>query len=81
MHVDDTVGRDVDRRLDGVLVVFNASDEPVTVPVDGLAGERYRLSPVLARGSDPVVKGTTWDRAAGAVTVPARTVTALVDRG
>ena len=80
MRVDDTVGADVDPALDGVLVVFNASDEQVTVPVEGLAGHGYELSPVLAAGSDPVVRATAWDTAAGAVTVPARTVTVLVDR-
>ena len=79
MHVDDTQGRDVDRRLDGLLVVFNASDEEVSIPVEGLAGDRYTLSPVLADGSDEVVKQTTWDKATGTVTVPARTVAALVD--
>jgi pullulanase-type alpha-1,6-glucosidase len=79
MLVDDTVGRDVDRRLDGVLVVFNATPEAVAVAVPDLAGERYALSEVQRRGSDAVVKGTTWDRATGTVTVPARTVAVLVD--
>ncbi|HEY3438299.1 MAG TPA: pullulanase-type alpha-1,6-glucosidase, partial [Actinotalea sp.] len=79
MRVDDTTGTDVDPSLDGLLVVFNASAAPVTVAVPGLAGADYRLSPVLASGSDPTVKATTWDRTAGAVTVPARTVAVLVD--
>jgi pullulanase-type alpha-1,6-glucosidase len=79
MRIDDTVGRDVDRRLDGVLVVFNATPEEVSIPIAELAGDRYALSPVLAHGSDDVVKGTTWDRATGTVTVPARTVAVLVD--
>ncbi len=79
MRIDDSVGRDVDRRLDGVLVVLNASDEPATVVVDGLAGARYALSSVQARGSDPVVRQTRWDVATGTVTVPARTVAVLVD--
>jgi len=79
MHVDDTVGRDIDRRLDGVLVVLNASDAAVTIPVAGLAGDRYVLSSVQARGSDPVVKQTAWTTATGTVSVPARTVAVLVD--
>ena len=79
MRIDDTVGRDVDRRLDGVLVVLNASDEPATIAVDGLAGARYALSSVQAHGSDPVVRQTSWDMATGTVTVPARTVAVLVD--
>ena len=79
MRIDDTVGRDVDRRLEGVLVVMNASDEATQVAVEGLAGSRYALSPVQASGSDPVVRTTTWDRATGTVAVPARTVAVLVD--
>ncbi|WP_291380505.1 pullulanase-type alpha-1,6-glucosidase [Demequina sp.] len=79
MHIDDTVGRDVDRTLDGVLVVLNASDEDVSIAVDGLTGARYALSDVQARGSDDVVRQTTWDRATGTVTVPARTAAVLVD--
>ncbi len=79
MRIDDTVGRDVDRRLDGVLVLINASDEDVSIAVDGLAGARYALSEVQAEGSDDVVRLTTWDRATGTVTVPARTVAVLVD--
>jgi pullulanase-type alpha-1,6-glucosidase len=79
MRIDDTVGRDVDRKLDGVLVVLNASDEDVSIAVDGLTGARYALSDVQARGSDDVVRQTTWDRATGTVTVPARTAAVLVD--
>ena len=69
----------VDRRLDGVLVVFNATPHEVTVSVDSLVGDDHELSPVLANGSDDVVQATTWDAETGTVTVPARTVTALVD--
>lgn len=89
MHVEDRPGwdaavrrwrTDVDRRLDGLLVVVNASDEPTSATVDALAGRRYALSPVQAAGADPVVRGTTWDRATGTVVVPARTVAVLVER-
>lgn len=79
MRIDDTVGRDVDRRLDGVLVVFNATPDEVSIPIAELQGDRYALSSVQRHGSDDVVLGTTWDRATGTVTVPARTVAVLVD--
>ncbi|EYR63988.1 alpha-1,6-glucosidase [Actinotalea ferrariae CF5-4] len=79
MHVDDTVGADTDEELDGLLTVFNASDEEVTMTVAELVGEAYALSPVLASGSDEVVKATSWDANTGTVTVPARTVAVLVD--
>ncbi|MGN8246530.1 pullulanase-type alpha-1,6-glucosidase [Cellulomonas soli] len=89
MHVEDRDGwdsstwrlrRDLDRALDGVLVVVNASDEPATQVVGSLAGRRYQLSPVQAHGSDPVVRSTTWSTATGTVTVPARTVAVLVEK-
>lgn len=72
--------KDVDKSLDGVLVVLNASDEPTTQTVSALAGHKLVLSPVQARGSDPVVRTTTWDKVTGTVTVPPRTVAVLVDR-
>ncbi|MGL5850852.1 MAG: alpha-1,6-glucosidase domain-containing protein, partial [Phycicoccus sp.] len=80
MRIDDTAGRDVDRRLDGLVVVFNASPEPTTQTVPGTAGTRFGLHPVQARGSDPVVKGAAHDREAGTFTVPARTVAVFVQR-
>ncbi|GIG39116.1 pullulanase-type alpha-1,6-glucosidase [Cellulomonas phragmiteti] len=88
MHVEDRPGwdgaarrwrADVDRRLDGLLVVVNASDAPAAQRVDVLAGRRYVLSPVQAGGTDPFVRGTTYDRATGTVVVPARTVAVLVE--
>ncbi|MEV8027750.1 pullulanase-type alpha-1,6-glucosidase [Cellulosimicrobium funkei] len=78
MAVDDTVGTDVDPALDGLLAVFNASPDEVTVPLSALAGREYVLSPVQQEGSDDVVRGTTWDAAAGTVTVPGRSVAVLV---
>ncbi|MGW2091553.1 pullulanase-type alpha-1,6-glucosidase [Promicromonospora sukumoe] len=80
MSIDDRKGRtDVDRKLDGVLVVFNASPDTATVEVPELAGRDYALSRIQARGADPVVRDTTWNRAAGTVTVPPRTVAVLTD--
>ena len=79
MRIDDTVGTDVDADLDGVLVVFNASPEPVTQAVDGLAGHTLKLSSVQRDGSDAVVRQTTWNAAAGQVTVPARSVAVLTE--
>ncbi|WP_369371145.1 pullulanase-type alpha-1,6-glucosidase [Promicromonospora sp. Populi] len=80
MSIDDRAGSsDVDRRLDGVLVVFNASPTAATVEVPELAGRDYALSRVQARGADAVVQQTQWDRAAGTATIPARTVAVLTD--
>lgn len=80
MRIDDTVGPNVDPALAGVLVVVNASPTAVAQKVPALAGSALALSPVQASGSDPVVKGTTWDTSTGTATVPARTVAVLVQR-
>ena len=67
-------GNDIDAKLDGALVVFNASGESVTTAVDGLAGRVFKLHDAQANGSDETVKGASFDAKTGSVTVPARTV-------
>lgn len=79
MLIDDRVGKDVDPRLEGALVVFNASPQPTTQVVSSLKGRSFALTPAQAKGSDPVVNGTKWNASTGAVTVPARSVAVLVD--
>ncbi|MEC5179468.1 pullulanase-type alpha-1,6-glucosidase [Arthrobacter sp. CG_A4] len=74
MRIDDTVGPDVDKDLRGLVVVFNAADEPVSQTVAGTTGAAYTLHPVQSGGIDPVVKKATHDSATGTFTVPARTV-------
>ncbi len=78
MEIDDTRGPDVDPRLDGVVVVFNASDESTTQTVPGAAGDGYALHPVQVDGVDAVVREAVVDDAAGTFTVPARTVAVFV---
>jgi pullulanase/glycogen debranching enzyme len=78
MRVDDTVGRDADPALKGLVVVFNASPAPVTQHVPGMAGARLALSLVQAGGADTVVKASRWDAGASTLTVPARTVAVFV---
>ncbi|GIG27380.1 pullulanase-type alpha-1,6-glucosidase [Cellulomonas denverensis] len=79
MRVDDTVGEEADPELDGLLVVFNTTGEPITETVDGLAGHDLALSAVQAEGADDVVRSTTFDQETGTVTVPARTVAVLTE--
>ncbi|WP_307793660.1 pullulanase-type alpha-1,6-glucosidase [Microbacterium stercoris] len=74
MLIDDTIGKSADKKLDGALVVFNASPEPLTQRIDGLQGRRFALTAAQAKGSDPVVKTATWDARTATVTIPARTV-------
>ena len=80
MRIDDTVGPNVDRALKGLVVVFNASDEPTTQTVAGTAGRRYNLHPVQANGPDPVVKSAAHNARTGRFTVPARTVAIFAQR-
>jgi pullulanase/glycogen debranching enzyme len=74
MSVDDTKGKDLDSSSEGLLVVFNSTDEAVAPEVPGAAGATYALHPAQADGSDPVVRTATFDAASGAFSVPARTV-------
>ena len=78
MSLDDRAGPDLDPRYEGVVVVFNASDEATTQTVPTLAGARYELHPVQATGGDPIVRQSTYNAATGAFTVPARTVAVFV---
>jgi pullulanase-type alpha-1,6-glucosidase len=80
MAIDDRGYRGLDPRLDGVVVVFNASDEPTGQRVASLAGRRFALHPVQAAGGDPVVKRSTYDARTGTFSVPARTVAVFVTR-
>ena len=74
MRIDDTVGPNVDPRRKGMVVVFNASDEATTQQVPGAERAGYRLHPVQATGSDPVVRTASYDGSTGRFTVPARTI-------
>ncbi|WP_315503296.1 pullulanase-type alpha-1,6-glucosidase [Actinomyces radicidentis] len=85
MLIDDTAANadgsvtDVDKALDGVLVVLNASDEATTQTIGSIKGRDFALSSIQADGSDATVKGVAYDAATGSVTVPARTVAVLTD--
>ncbi|GAA3862336.1 pullulanase-type alpha-1,6-glucosidase [Tessaracoccus defluvii] len=78
LRIDDTRGRDVDPDLDGLLVAFNASPETIVEEVDGMAGLRLSLAPLLLAGGDPVLTRTTWDAPSGTLSIPGRSVAVLV---
>jgi len=77
MTLDDTVGKDLDRRWERVVVVFNASPAATTQVVPGTAGRSYALHPVQAAGGDPVVNTARYT-GGGSFTVPPRTVAVFV---
>lgn len=49
MRIDDTVGKDVDRKHDGALVLFNASPKESTQKLEELVGHDYSLAKSLAK--------------------------------
>ncbi|UNO44227.1 pullulanase-type alpha-1,6-glucosidase [Streptomyces sp. MST-110588] len=67
-------------RLGKLVVVFNASPRQQSQRIPASAGTRYALHRVQARGADPVVKRSTYDRTSGTFTVPARTVAVFTTR-
>ena len=80
MAIDDRAGSDLDPRLEGVIVIFNASDEATSQTVPSLAGRHYQLHAIQARGSDPIVRRSTYQATSGTFNVPARTVAVFVTR-
>jgi len=73
-RIDDAVGPNVDPRLKGLVIVFNASPVATSQPIAATRGQRYRLADVQQHGSDPVVRAASFDPATGTFIVPARTV-------
>ncbi|CAM5315967.1 1,4-alpha-D-glucan glucanohydrolase OS=Streptomyces fumanus OX=67302 GN=GCM10018772_00590 PE=3 SV=1 [Streptomyces fumanus] len=66
-------------RLGDLVVVFNATPHRQEQHIGSLAGTGYRLHPVQATGSDPVVKEAAYRE--GTFTVPARTVAVFTRTG
>ncbi|MFE6164332.1 pullulanase-type alpha-1,6-glucosidase [Streptomyces sp. NPDC056486] len=63
-----------------LVVVFNATPDAQKQPVASLKNTAYTLHPVQAKGADPVVKSSSYERKSGTFNVPARTV-AVFERG
>ncbi|SPT53708.1 Pullulanase precursor [Actinomyces bovis] len=80
MLVDDTKGADVDKATKRVVVVLNLNDQQVTQKVAGTEGGAFALHAVQAGGADEVVKGSGFEAASGAFTVPARTAAVFVEK-
>ncbi|MEU0438395.1 pullulanase-type alpha-1,6-glucosidase [Streptomyces sp. NPDC006186] len=74
---DETPGV-ITMRLGDLVVVFNATPQQQKQHIASLAGTAYRLHPVQASGSDPVVRTASYS--GGTFTVPARTVAVFTRR-
>jgi pullulanase len=66
-------------RYQHVVVVFNATDAPVTFTNGSLQGLGLTLHPVERNSSDPVTRESTFNSKAGSVTVPGLTTAVFVD--
>jgi pullulanase-type alpha-1,6-glucosidase len=73
-RIDDTAGPNVDPRLKGLVIVFNASPQATSQAIAATRGQQYQLNRIQAGGSDPVVRTASFDPTSGTFTVPARTV-------
>jgi pullulanase-type alpha-1,6-glucosidase len=73
-RIDDTVGPNVDPRLKGLVIVFNASPQATNQAIPAMRGQQFQLNRIQAYGSDPVVRTASFDRSSGTFIVPARTV-------
>ena len=51
-------GADLDPNVDGVMVIINADDDPITLPYTGADG--FVLNSIQANGSDEIAKGATF---------------------
>jgi pullulanase/glycogen debranching enzyme len=76
---DETPGV-ITMRLGTLVVVFNATPERRDQRIEAVAGRRYALHPVQAKGSDRVVKSASYERSSGTFGVPARTVAVFRSR-
>jgi pullulanase-type alpha-1,6-glucosidase len=74
LRLDDSHGANVDPRLRGMVIVFNASPNPVSQQVSAVAGQRFELNSYQRTGSDPIVKQASYQANTGTFTVPGRTV-------
>ncbi|MGW7087405.1 pullulanase-type alpha-1,6-glucosidase [Streptomyces sp. NPDC054871] len=66
--------------LGNLVVIFNATPESQKQSVPALENRAYALHPTQAKGSDPVVKSSSYEGSSGTFSVPARSV-AVFERG
>jgi pullulanase len=70
---------DLDPGADGLVVLFNPTDDPVTFTLPSTVGADIALHPVQASSADTVVAGATFEPTSGTFEVPARTTAVFVD--
>jgi hypothetical protein len=75
---DPLPGGDLDPEADGLVVLFNTTDEQVVFEQADAKGADIALHPVQAASADPVVRSASFDPGTGTFTVPARTTAVFV---
>ena len=70
---------DLDHVLDGLVSLFNPTDDPIEFAAPGLAGTAMHLHPVLVHSVDAVASTASFDDATGTFSIPARTAAVFVD--
>ncbi|UCD30236.1 MAG: pullulanase-type alpha-1,6-glucosidase, partial [Planctomycetota bacterium] len=77
MSLTDDQG-DIDRNLQRIVVLCNASDEPVDFMEPALVGASLELHPIQVESMDPVVRTSSFHSAIGTFSIPARTTSVFV---
>ncbi|KAA3661802.1 MAG: DUF3372 domain-containing protein [Chloroflexi bacterium] len=80
MTISDETATDLDPLHEMIVVVINANDEAQSFTDADLVDLELVLHPVLADSLDAVVKTSSFDAAAGTVTVPGRTTAVFVEQ-
>jgi hypothetical protein len=70
---------DLDPEADGLVVLLNATDDPVSYELPATVGADVVLHPTHETSADPVVRTATFDTGTGIFEVPARTTAVFVD--
>jgi pullulanase/glycogen debranching enzyme len=79
MSIDDlSIGPDLDRNYEFIVVLVNANDEAQSFTQAALAGLDLELHPVQAMSIDQIVQTSTFDTANGTFYVPGRTTAVFV---
>ena len=78
MVLDDTQGGDIDPNYEKIVVVFNATQNETAFTDNTLTGLALELHPVQKNSTDPLLKITSFDAAAGALIVPGWTTVVYV---
>lgn len=79
MSLADDAG-DIDRSLQGIVILFNANDETQTFHAPVFINHEFMLHPILKSSDDSIVAGASFDKSAGWFNIPGRSTAVFVDR-